>query len=166
MTFIAYSALLLSVITVIVTVNGVVVIVDFSGVVAPLVVDGLLGIEVVVGAPLVPGVVSPLVVALTLVTSLSVRVVVVGLFESFVAVAAVAVIFAISVIFLMSVMLVINTVGGERFQVFLWCLPFLNVRIGFVLIVAASSYDGDKSSSESGSLKQDYFCLFYLISRI
>ena len=58
--------------------DGVQVHVDLARVVAPLVVDGLLGVPMVVGAPLVPRVVNPLVVALALVAGLSVAVVSVG----------------------------------------------------------------------------------------
>ena len=72
---VANASLLLAVVRVVVAGNGVQGHVDLARVVAPLVVNRLLGVPVVVGAPLVPGVVDPLVVALTLVAALSVRVV-------------------------------------------------------------------------------------------
>ena len=74
-TFVADASLLLAVVLVVVARDGIKGDIDLARVVAPLVVDRLLGVPVVVGAPLVPGVVDPLVVALTLVTALSVRVV-------------------------------------------------------------------------------------------
>ena len=72
---VADTSLLLAVVLVVVARDGVQGHVDLARVVAPLVVNRLLGVPVVVGAPLVPGVVDPLVVALTLVAALSVRVV-------------------------------------------------------------------------------------------
>ena len=172
-TLIAHTALLLSVITVVVTVNGVVINVDFTGVVAPLVVDGLLGIKMIVGTPLIPGIVVPLVVALTLVTSLSVGVVVVSLFKSVVAITTVAVIFTVGVVFLVAVVLVINAVGSRGGPIVIsWSLaltdwgsyfggfPALNVRTGSILYLLAGLSNGDKSSSES-DLKHDYFCFLF-----
>jgi hypothetical protein len=84
---VAESTLLLTVVGVVVAGDGVVVHVDLAGVVAPLVINGLLGVVVVVGSPLVPRVVVPLVVALTLVTGLSVGVVVISSFHFIVSVA-------------------------------------------------------------------------------
>ena len=72
---VANTSLLLTVVLVVVAGNGVQGHVDLARVVAPFVINRLLGVPVVVGAPLVPGVVDPLVVALTLVAALSVRVV-------------------------------------------------------------------------------------------
>ena len=72
---VANTSLLVAVVGIVVARDGVDVHVDLTGLVAPLVVDGLLGVEVVVGAPLVPCVVNPLVVALALVADLSVGVV-------------------------------------------------------------------------------------------
>ena len=65
-TLVADTSLLLTVVGVVVAGDGVQGDVELSGVVAPFVVNGLLGVPVVVGAPLVPGVVDPLVVALAL----------------------------------------------------------------------------------------------------
>ena len=79
---VANTSLLVAVVSIVVARDGVDVHVDLTGLVAPLVVNGLLGVEVVVGAPLVPGVVDPLVVALALVASLTVRVVGSGLVEN------------------------------------------------------------------------------------
>ena len=170
-TLIAHTALLLSVITVVVTVNGVVIDVDFTGVVAPLVVEGFLGVKMVVGTPLIPSIVVPLVVALTLVTSLSVGVVAVSLIPSVVAVTTVAIIFTVGVVFLVAVVLVINTVGSRGGPIVIsWSLAFahwgsfggfpaLNVRTGSILYLLAGLSNGDKSSSES-DLKHDDFCFF------
>ena len=72
---IADTSFLLTVVLVVVTVHRVEGDINFARVVAPLVVDGLLGIPVIVGAPLVPGVVNPLVMALTLMATSSLGVV-------------------------------------------------------------------------------------------
>lgn len=72
---VAEASLLLAEVVVVVTGDGVEGDVDLAGVVAPLVINGFLGIPMVVGAPLVPGVVDPLVVALALVADLTVGVV-------------------------------------------------------------------------------------------
>ena len=69
------TSLLLAVVLVVVAGDGVKSDIDFARVVAPLVVNSFLGVPVVVGAPLVPGIVDPLVVALALMATLSVRVV-------------------------------------------------------------------------------------------
>ena len=74
-TLVAEASLLLAEVVVVVTGDGVEGDVDLTGVVAPLVIDGFLGIPMVVGSPLVPCVVNPLVVALALVADLSVGVV-------------------------------------------------------------------------------------------
>ena len=72
---VAEASLLLSEVVVIVARDGVEGDVDLAGVVAPLVINGFLGVPMVVGSPLVPSVVDPLVVALASVTNLTVRVV-------------------------------------------------------------------------------------------
>ena len=72
---VADASSLLTVVLIVVAVNRVEGDINFAGVVAPLVVDGLLGVPVVVGAPLVPGVVNPLVMALALMASSSLGVV-------------------------------------------------------------------------------------------
>ena len=77
-TLVAEASLLLAEVVVVVTGDGVEGDVDLARVVAPLVIDGFLGIPMVVGSPLVPCVVNPLVVALALVADLSVGVVLVG----------------------------------------------------------------------------------------
>ena len=77
-TLIAQTSLLLAIVVVVVAGDGVEGHVDLARVVAPLVVDGLLGIVMVVDTPLVPGVVRPLVVTLTLMTALTVRVMAIG----------------------------------------------------------------------------------------
>ena len=74
-TLVAEASLLLTEVVVVVAGDGVEGDVDLSGVVAPLVINGFLGIPMVVGSPLVPCVVNPLVVALALVADLSVGVV-------------------------------------------------------------------------------------------
>ena len=74
-TLVAEASLLLAEVVVVVTGDGVEGDVDLARVVAPLVIDGFLGIPMVVGSPLVPCVVNPLVVALALVADLSVGVV-------------------------------------------------------------------------------------------
>ena len=74
-TLVAEASLLLAEVVVVVTGDGVEGDVDLAGVVAPLVINGFLGIPMVVGSPLVPCVVNPLVVALALVADLSVGVV-------------------------------------------------------------------------------------------
>ena len=71
---VAEASLLLAEVVVVVAGDGVEGDVDLAGVVAPLVVNGFLGIPVIVGAPLVPGVVDPLVVALALMADLTVGV--------------------------------------------------------------------------------------------
>ena len=77
-TLVAEASLLLAEVVVVVTGDGVEGDVDLARVVAPLVIDGFLGIPMVVGSPLVPCVVNPLVVALALVADLSVGVVVIS----------------------------------------------------------------------------------------
>ena len=74
-TFVANTSSLLTVVLVVVSGDRVEGDVDLAGVVSPLVINGLLGIPMVVSSPLVPGVVDPLVVALTLMAGLSVGVV-------------------------------------------------------------------------------------------
>jgi hypothetical protein len=74
-TLVTEASLLLSEVVVVVARDGVEGDVDLAGVVAPLVINGFLGIPMVVGSPLVPCVVNPLVVALALVADLSVGVV-------------------------------------------------------------------------------------------
>ena len=69
------ASLLLTVVLVVVAGDRVDVHVDLARVVAPLVINGFLGVPMVVGSPLVPCVVNPLVVALALVADLSVGVV-------------------------------------------------------------------------------------------
>ena len=75
---VAEASLLLSEVVVVVARDGVEGDVDLAGVVAPLVINGFLGVPMVVGSPLVPGVVDPLVVALASVANLTVGVVVVS----------------------------------------------------------------------------------------
>ena len=77
-TLVTEASLLLSEVVVVVARDGVEGNVDLAGVVAPLVINGFLGVPMVVGSPLVPCVVNPLVVSLALVANLSVRVVLVG----------------------------------------------------------------------------------------
>ena len=77
-TLVTEASLLLSEVVVVVARDGVEGDVDLAGVVAPLVINGFLGIPMVVGSPLVPCVVNPLVVALALVANLSVGVVLVS----------------------------------------------------------------------------------------
>jgi len=74
-TLVAEASLLLAEVVVVVAGDGVEGDVDLAGVVAPLVINGFLGVPMVVGSPLVPCVVNPLVVALALVADLSVGVV-------------------------------------------------------------------------------------------
>ena len=78
MTLVSETSLLLSEVVVVMARDGVQCDVDLARVVAPLVINGFLGIEMVVGSPLVPCVVNPLVVALALVADLSVGVVVIS----------------------------------------------------------------------------------------
>ena len=77
-TLVAEASLLLAEVVIVVAGDGVEGDVDLSGVVAPLVINRFLGVEVIVGSPLVPCVVNPLVVALALVADLSVGVVVIS----------------------------------------------------------------------------------------
>ena len=107
-TLVADASLLLTVVVVVVTRDGVKGNVDLSRLVAPLVVDGLLGIPMVVGSPLVPGVVNPLVVALTLMARLSVRVVGIG---TVLGAVAVSVTVAMGSMALVAVVLVIGAVS-------------------------------------------------------
>ena len=119
-TLVADTSLLLTVVRVVVTRDGVEGDIDLAGVVAPLVVNGLLGIPVVVGAPLVPGVVDPLVVALTLMAGLSVGVV--GIGAAFRAVSTVS-----TGVTLVAVGLVVGTIGSGLLVVVLdVSLPGLN----------------------------------------
>ena len=74
-TLVAEASLLLAEVVIVVAGDGVEGDVDLAGVVAPLVINGFLGVPMVVGSPLVPCVVNPLVVALALVADLSVGVV-------------------------------------------------------------------------------------------
>ena len=77
-TLVAEASLLLAEVVIVVAGDGVEGDVDLSGVVAPLVINRFLGVEVIIGSPLVPCVVNPLVVALALVADLSVGVVVIS----------------------------------------------------------------------------------------
>ena len=115
---VANTSLLVAVVGIVVAGDGVDVHVDLTGLVAPLVVNGLLGVEVVVGAPLVPGVVNPLVVALALVASLTVGVVGGGPVERRVAIEAETELavhaeaaLAVAAVALSAVVLVVSTVG-------------------------------------------------------
>jgi len=90
---VAHASALSAVSAVVVAVNGVESDVDLSGVVAPLVVDVLLVIPMVVGAPLVPCVVNPLVVALALMALSSVVLVAIAL-----AVAGAAIVLVLSTV--------------------------------------------------------------------
>ena len=149
-TLVADASLLLTVVGVVVAGNGVKGDVDLAGVVAPLVVNGLLGIPVVVGAPLVPGVVGPLVVALTLVASLSVGVVgidasgtTVRTMESdgFSTAATMAVtVGTVASILLMTVVLVVSTVG-------------LGLVVVILDVSAFPSVNGGDSRGEESSLE-------------
>ena len=105
-TLVANTSLLLTEVLVVVTGDGVEGDVDLAGVVAPLVVDGLLGIEMVVGTPLVPGVVDPLVVALTLMAGLSVRVVGINVVGG-----SDLTVLTVDLLALVTVVLVVGTVG-------------------------------------------------------
>lgn len=97
----------------------------------------------VVGAPLVPGVVGPLVVALTLMTTLSVRVV--GIDAALVvrSVLSVGTVGAVGLLLtLMTVVLVVGTVSS-----------------GLLIVVSdlsLPSLNGDESSSEKNTL--EHFC--------
>ena len=111
-TLITEASLLLTEVVVVVARDGVEGNVDLARLVAPLVVNGLLGVEVVVGAPLVPGVVNPLVVALALVAGLTVGVVGGGLVVGGVAVTlTVGRVATIATVALGGVVLVVSTVG-------------------------------------------------------
>ena len=77
-TLVAEASLLLSEVVIVVARDGVEGDVDLAGVVSPFVINRFLGVKVIVGAPLVPCVVNPLVVALAGVTNLTVGVVVVS----------------------------------------------------------------------------------------
>ena len=110
-TLVAHATLLHAVVLVVMARDGVESHVDLAGLVAPLVVDGLLSVVVVVGAPLVPAVVNPLVVALTLVAGLTVGVVRGSLVPGSVAAVAVFVAVRLAAVALGAVVLVVNTVG-------------------------------------------------------
>jgi len=131
-TLVADTSLLLTIVLIVVTGDGVEGDVDLARVVSPFVINRLLGIEVVIGAPLVPGVVGPLVVALTLVARLSVGVVVIN--TSLGAVATVA---------LVTVVLVVNTPG----------LDILVVSLD----ISFPGLNGDDSSSEKHRLEHFSF---------
>ena len=136
-TLVANTSSLLTVVLVVVARDGVEGNVDLARLVAPLVVDGLLGVEVVVGAPLVPGVVDPLVVALALMAGLAVRVVGSSLVPGSVAAMAVAS-FAVATVALSAVVLVVNTVGLSLETV--------------LLDVALPSLDGSNSAGKDKGL--------------
>ena len=136
-TLVADASLLLTVIGVVVTGDGVKSDVDLAGVVAPLVIDGFLCVEMVVGAPLVPGIVGPLVVALALMATLSVGGVSIDSI-----VTAVTTVGAVAL--LVTVGLVVNTVS-------LGLLVVVAVGIGLVLLVPR--LNGDESCSESNKLE-------------
>ena len=125
MTLVAYTSLLLTVVLVVVTGDRVDVHVDLARVVAPLVINGLLGVPVVVCAPLVPSIVNPLVMSLTLVASLSVGIM------------SIDSAFALSITtlaLLVAIVLVVDTVGGRRLLL--------------VAVVLLPRLDGDDSSGE------------------
>ena len=119
-TLVAEASLLLAEVVVVVTGDGVEGDVDLTRVVAPLVVDGLLGIPMIVGSPLVPCVVNPLVVALTLMAGLSVRVMgvnVTGRADGLLSVTIA------TITSLMAVVLVVSTVGTWLTLVVIGSLP-------------------------------------------
>lgn len=122
---VANASLLLAVVLIVVTVDRVESDVDLSRVVAPFVVDRFLGVPMVVGSPLIPGVVNPLVVALTLVASGSLGVV--GIDS--------AATFAVTVATLVTVVLVIGTIA-------------LNVRV-VVLVPGLYCDDGGSEKDRS-----------------
>ena len=107
---VANASLLLAVVRVVVAGNGVQGHVDLARVVAPFVINSLLGVPVVVGAPLVPCVVNPLVVALALVSSLSVGVV--GIDAALETSSVLAAVAQVTIALLVAVVLVVNTVGA------------------------------------------------------
>jgi len=135
---VAHAALLLTVVLVVVAGNGVKSNVDLTALVAPLVVDGLLGVVVVVGTPLVPGVVDPLVVALTLVARLAVRVVRGSLVPGSVAAMAVASL-SLATVALGAVVLVVNTVSLSLETV--------------LLDITVPGLDGNEGASEDQGLE-------------
>ena len=119
-TLVANTSSLLTVVLVVVARDGVEGDVDLTRVVAPLVVDGLLGIPMVVGSPLVPCVVNPLVVALTLMAGLSVRVMgvnVTGRADGLLSVTIA------TITGLMAVVLVVSTIGTWLTLVVIGSLP-------------------------------------------
>ena len=122
---VANASLLLAVVFIVVTVDRVESDVDFARVVAPFVVDSFLGVPMVVGSPLVPGVVNPLVVALTLVASSSLGVV--GIDS--------AATLAVTVTTLVTVVLVIGTIA-------------LNIRV-VVLVPGLHCDDGSSEKDRS-----------------
>ena len=117
---VAHASALGAVSAVVVAVDGVESDVDLAGVVAPLVINGFLGIPMVVGSPLVPCVVNPLVVALTLMAGLSVRVMgvnVTGRADGLLSVTIA------TITGLMAVVLVVSTVGTWLTLVVIGSLP-------------------------------------------
>ena len=114
------ASLLLTVVLVVVAGDRVDIHVDLARVVAPLVIDGFLGIPMVVGSPLVPCVVNPLVVALTLMAGLSVRVMgvnVTGRADGLLSVTIA------TITGLMAVVLVVSTIGTWLTLVVIGSLP-------------------------------------------
>ena len=111
------ASLLLTVVLVVVAGDRVDVHVDLARVVAPLVINGFLGVPVVVCAPLVPSIVNPLVMSLTLVAALSVGIVSIGSR------------FALSITILtilVAIVLVVDTEGLRLLLVVFLLLPRLN----------------------------------------
>ena len=119
-TLVANTSSLLTVVLVVVARDGVEGDVDLTRVVAPLVVDGLLGIPMVVGSPLVPCVVNPLVVALTLMAGLSVRVMGVNVTGGADGMLSVTI---ATITGLMAVVLVVSTIGTWLTLVVIGSLP-------------------------------------------
>ena len=119
-TLVANTSSLLTVVLVVVARDGVEGDVDLTRVVAPLVVDGLLGIPMVVGSPLVPCVVNPLVVALTLMAGLSVRVMGVNVTGGADGLLSVTI---ATITGLMAVVLVVSTIGTWLTLVVIGSLP-------------------------------------------
>ena len=119
-TLVANTSSLLTVVLVVVARDGVEGDVDLTRVVAPLVVDGLLGIPMVVSSPLVPCVVNPLVVALTLMAGLSVRVMGVNVTGGADGLLSVTI---ATITGLMAVVLVVSTIGTWLTLVVIGSLP-------------------------------------------
>ena len=142
---VAYASLLLTVVLVVVAGDRVEVHVDLARVVAPLVINGFLCVPVVVCAPLVPSIVNPLVMSLTLMASLSVGIM------------SIDSRFALSITILallVAIVLVVDTVGARLLLVVVVFIDTVGARLLLVVVVLLlPRLNGNDSSGKQHSFE-------------